>query len=149
MTETKTVEVPLYDQLAALIAKATDEDLADGGRYFAETCHDLTRCRHEETGEYQHATDGELIELLWNNRRTILDSLASQSLSTDEEVRRLVEAASALDRVTDWDEYAELPGDTRITLTASTGEEIGDSFTLGDVRKLRQALQSKDTPSHD
>lgn len=62
----------LATQLDALINKATDEQLADRGRYFADSCDDLTRCRHEEIGEFQHSTDGELIELLWNNRHLIL-----------------------------------------------------------------------------
>jgi len=61
------------EELRALIAQATDSDLADGGRYFAETCHDLTRCRHGEIGEYQDGSDGDLIEWLWNNRRRILE----------------------------------------------------------------------------
>lgn len=66
-------------ELRSLIAKATAEDLSDGGRYFAETYDDLTRCRHEEIGEYQHATDGELIEWLWNRRNEIADLYAAHS----------------------------------------------------------------------
>lgn len=67
------------DKLKALIAAATDEDLADGGRYFGESFDDLTRCRHEEIGEYQHRADGELIEYLWNNRAAI----ASQAVELE------------------------------------------------------------------
>lgn len=65
----------------ALTAKATAENLADGGRYFNECFSDLTRCRHGEIGEYQHPADGELIELLWNNRETIL--IALRALAKD------------------------------------------------------------------
>ena len=57
--------------LATLIASATQEDLADGGRYFADSLCDLTRCRHSEIGEYLDAADGELIEWLWNHRHAI------------------------------------------------------------------------------
>lgn len=64
-------------ELRVLIAKATQEELADGGRYFAETCDDLTRCRHEEIGEYQHSADGDLIEWLWNRRHAIADLFAA------------------------------------------------------------------------
>lgn len=60
------------EQLAALAEKATKEELRDGGRYFAESYMDLTRCNHGETGEYVHRADGELIELLWNHRHAIL-----------------------------------------------------------------------------
>lgn len=56
----------LAEDLARLSAKATQEDLADGGRYFAESYDDLTQCRHSEIGEYQRSADGELIEALWN-----------------------------------------------------------------------------------
>lgn len=59
-----------------------------------------------------------------------------RSTSTEE----LVEAMRAVDRITDWDEYVDMPDDTRITLTAATGEEIGDNFTIGDVRHIRTAL---------
>jgi hypothetical protein len=45
-----TPEVTRAEELRALIAKATNERLSDGGRYFAESCDDLTRCRHEEIG---------------------------------------------------------------------------------------------------
>lgn len=59
--------------LRNLLVKATDEDLTDGGRYFDETYTDLTRCRHEEIGEYQNRHDGLLIEWLWNHRHQIAD----------------------------------------------------------------------------
>ena len=62
-------------KLRELIAKATDSDLSDGGRYFAETCNDLTNCRHGETGEYQDGHDGDLVEYLWNNRSLIAAAL--------------------------------------------------------------------------
>lgn len=65
----------LRQALDTAIAKATDSDLTDGGRYFAETCQDLTRCRHGETGEYIDGHDGDLVELLWNNRKAILQLL--------------------------------------------------------------------------
>lgn len=60
------------DELRTLIAEATPEDLADDGRYFAESCDDLTQCRHQEIGEYQRSDDGRLIEWLWNRRHSIL-----------------------------------------------------------------------------
>jgi hypothetical protein len=63
--------------LRALIAKATQEDLTDDGRYFAETYADLTRCRHQEIGEYEHSPDGKLVEWLWNKRQVIADLLAT------------------------------------------------------------------------
>ncbi len=69
--------------LRELIAKATQEELADGGRYFAGTCDDLTRCRHEEIGEYQHSADGELIEWLWNRRHAIADMFATTPSITE------------------------------------------------------------------
>jgi len=62
-------------KLRELIAKATDSDLSDGGRYFAETCNDLTNCRHGDTGEYQDGHDGELVEYLWNNRSLVAAAL--------------------------------------------------------------------------
>lgn len=64
------------DELKRLISRATQEDLADGGRYFAESCSDLTRCRHDEIGEYEDKYDGELIEWLWNHRHEIAEKLS-------------------------------------------------------------------------
>jgi hypothetical protein len=75
------------EELRVLIDKATNEDLADDGRYFAESCDDLTRCRHEEIGEYQNTADGALIEWLWNRRRKILSLLAAQIDPSAREVR--------------------------------------------------------------
>lgn len=60
------------ERLRALIDKATDSDLSDGGRYFHEDCSDLTKCGHGDTGEYQNRHDGKLVEWLWNNRAAIL-----------------------------------------------------------------------------
>jgi hypothetical protein len=65
----------LADELESLIAKSTDEDLDDRGRYFRETYNDLTQCSHGETGEYGNPSDGRLIEFLWNNRRTFVTAL--------------------------------------------------------------------------
>lgn len=70
-------------ELRELISKATQEDLADGGRYFADSLQDLTRCRHSEIGEYQDGHDGELIEWLWNRRGEIADLYASTALATE------------------------------------------------------------------
>lgn len=81
----------LVAELARLIELADESDLTDGGRYFEDTCDDLTKCYHGDTGEYRHKADGELIELLWNNRHTILaalnrtpptDGLAGEELQT-------------------------------------------------------------------
>lgn len=58
-------------ELRVLIGRATASDLTDDGRYFADTFDDLTRCRHEEIGEYQHRHDGPLVEWLWNRRDEI------------------------------------------------------------------------------
>ncbi len=58
-------------ELRVLISRATPEHLSDNGRYFGETYTDLTRCRHEEIGEYQHRHDGPLVEWLWNRRDEI------------------------------------------------------------------------------
>ena len=69
------------DELEALIDKATDCDLADEGRYFSETCNDLTSCRHGETGKYNDQHDGPLVEFLWNHRHHYLSLLRSASLS--------------------------------------------------------------------
>ncbi|NIJ34305.1 hypothetical protein [Sphingomonas oligoaromativorans] len=63
--------------LEGLIAKATQEDLTDDGRYFADSFADLTKCHHQEIGEYQHRADGKLIEWLWNQRHSIADCLRS------------------------------------------------------------------------
>jgi hypothetical protein len=68
---------PLREALADAIARATDEDLSDGGRYFHDSCCDLTKCGHGDTGEYQHSADGKLVELLWNNRHTLLQALSA------------------------------------------------------------------------
>jgi hypothetical protein len=65
----------LADELEALAAKATAGDLHDGGRWFAETCSDLTQCHHGDTGEYGNRHDGKLIEKLWNNLPAILAAL--------------------------------------------------------------------------
>lgn len=65
----------LIRQLAAAIEKADQSDLTDGGRYFVEHLTDLTRCRHGETGEYLCEADGQLVEILWNNRHTFLNTL--------------------------------------------------------------------------
>lgn len=63
-------------ELEALIAKASDMNLADGGRYFYETCHNFTECDHGDCGEYTEGkNDGKLVEFLWNNRNTILAAL--------------------------------------------------------------------------
>lgn len=59
-------------ELAALIARATDEDLLDGGRYFDGAMNDLTQCGHGDTGEYRNRHDGALVEWLWNRRHEIL-----------------------------------------------------------------------------
>lgn len=59
-------------EFEALIEGATDEDLADGGRYFSESCFDLTKCGHGDTGEYVSRADGRLVEFLWNHRRQLL-----------------------------------------------------------------------------
>ncbi len=64
-------------EIDALLEKATDEDLSDGGRYFDESFDDLTRCRHEEVGEYQNRHDGALIEWLWNHRLEIRQMYAA------------------------------------------------------------------------
>ena len=63
------------DELERLLAAAEDSDLTDGGRYFAETCEDLTRCRHGETGEYVDPRNGEALEALWNARNAILTEI--------------------------------------------------------------------------
>jgi hypothetical protein len=79
------------DLLATLIGKATDSDLADGGRYFSDTNNDLCKCGHGDTGEYQNPNDGKLIEWLWNNRNRIFNFLESIQITstfrTDTEVQ--------------------------------------------------------------
>lgn len=65
----------LSDTLAGLAEKATEGELTDGGRYFAVSCDDLTRCNHSDTGEYSNRHDGKLVEQLWNNLPTILAAL--------------------------------------------------------------------------
>ena len=82
LPESTKTGVTVAEELRALIAKATNERLSDGGRYFAESCDDLTRCRHEEIGEYQHAADGELIEWLWNRRNEIATLYATDRIDT-------------------------------------------------------------------
>lgn len=62
----------LADQIEALAAKATPSPLSDGGYYFSETCSDLTKCSHDETGYYLNDADGDLIAALWNNRETLI-----------------------------------------------------------------------------
>lgn len=84
-------------ELEALIAKATDENLSDGGRYFADSCTDLTQCRHSEIGEYGHASDGELIEWLWNHRRMIHSALAKVA-AAPELLASLIELLEPLER---------------------------------------------------
>ncbi|BBC99130.1 hypothetical protein [Sphingobium sp. YG1] len=79
------------EELRTLIAQATDSDLADGGRYFVETCHDLTRCRHGEIGEYLDGSDGDLIEWLWNNRHEILRAIEWQPIETAPRDRTLID----------------------------------------------------------
>ena len=66
----------LIADLTAAIAKATGDDLSDVRLCFHESCDDLTRCRHDEIGEYQHSADGELVELLWNNRANFVALLS-------------------------------------------------------------------------
>lgn len=74
-------------ELRILVNNATRSDLTDGGRYFADDCSDLTRCRHEEIGEYQNQRDGPLVEWLWNNREEIiaLYQLAAMVAETTEQ----------------------------------------------------------------
>lgn len=60
------------EELEKLIAEATDENLADDGRYFDGHFNDLTQCSHDETGRYCHAPDGKLVEFLWNHRHQFL-----------------------------------------------------------------------------
>ena len=86
----------MADDLAALIASATDDDLSDDGRYFSESLSDLTQCRHCEIGEYQRPQDGKLVEWLWNKRHAIRDMLATRAAppAMDREaVERVREAA--------------------------------------------------------
>lgn len=74
---------PMIQRMAeidALLEKATDENLSDGGRYFDESFDDLTRCRHEEVGEYQNRHDGALVEWLWNHRLEIRQMYAALAI---------------------------------------------------------------------
>lgn len=64
-------------ELERLIAQATDSDLVEDGRYFHETCRDLTSCYHGDTGNFGDPADAKLVVFLWNNRRRILASLAA------------------------------------------------------------------------
>lgn len=70
----------LSHQLKALIVAATDDDLMDRGAYFSESCNDLTRCYHGDTGRYCDPEDGKLVEFLWNNRRVIVRALETVGL---------------------------------------------------------------------
>jgi len=85
----------IMDDLKALAAKATDGDLADGGRYFGGTCVDLTRCNHGDTGEYRNEHDGRLIEALWNAYRagTIGDTAAAEAKGYERGLREAAELA--------------------------------------------------------
>jgi hypothetical protein len=66
------------EELKGLIAKATNSDLSDGGRYFYDSCSDLCQCGHGDTGEYLHRADGKLIEWLWNHRHEIAKALEAR-----------------------------------------------------------------------
>ncbi len=92
----------LADELAALIAKATDSDLSDGGRYFRETCTDLTRCNHGDTGEYVELADGKLVEWLWNHRATILAALSPVAPAGASDVREALARTMAESVDLDW-----------------------------------------------
>ena len=81
------------EELRNLIAKATDSNLTDDGRYFHDTCDDLTKCYHGDTGEYQCEADGKLVEWLWNHRNEIADLYEARHRSADSE---LVEALAAV-----------------------------------------------------
>lgn len=50
--------------------RPTDDDLTDDGRYFHDSCCDLTQCGHGDTGEYSNRDDGKLIQFLWNGWRS-------------------------------------------------------------------------------
>lgn len=82
--------------LRKLLATATDEDLTDDGRYFADTFHDLTKCWHGDTGEYQHQPDGKLVEWLWNNRRTIADTIDALRAERDALAARVADLQTSV-----------------------------------------------------
>jgi len=107
-------------ELRELIAKATDEDLADGGRYFSQSCDDLTQCRHDEIGEYQRSADGDLIEWLWNRRKEIVSLYEARAHSDPRpvagEVREAIIAA-----ITEAD--GRFGYSYRLTKMDETGEE--------------------------
>jgi len=79
MSEEQKPAAPSVDveRLRILIEQADGEDLTDGGRYFAETLCNFTECYHGDCGEHGNKANGELVELLWNNRRAILAALTS------------------------------------------------------------------------
>ena len=89
------------DEIERLLAAAEDSDLTDGGRYFADTCEDLTRCRHGEIGEYVDPRNGEALEALWNARKAMLT-----------EIRELRAENARLKEALDEDGLAEIITDT-------------------------------------
>lgn len=124
MTTTKT-RADLASELDTLIAKATQESLTDGGRYFQESCDDLTRCRHEEIGEYQNSADGELIEWLWNHRRDI-HALLAPSLPQPSLAMRFRRRMESSVTVAGWDGLAEFSDGLKTAIAFSREPIAGD-----------------------
>ncbi len=117
------------DALIELLGKATDSDLSDGGRYFSETCNDLTRCGHGDTGEYQHSPDGKLVEWLWNNRHAIVANdreviaLRAEIARRDADVRLAMQALQAFGETEEGVNTAY--GILRDSLTPTTSDKDG------------------------
>ncbi len=123
--------------LARLKLAATDEDLADGGRYFRESCSNLTECRHDEVGEYQNSSDGELIEELWNafRRGTLIVVPHAVSLVIDTTLDPLKLAREIT---------ANALGDAGLTPTAAIVREGGADYHVGVKTALVAIASTKE-----
>lgn len=55
-----------FEKLLAEPPRATDDLLNENGRYFRESCSDLTQCYHGDTGNFDNDVDGRVIAVLWN-----------------------------------------------------------------------------------
>jgi len=150
MTTTPEPLLPVVqgDELRDLIAKATQEDLSDGGRYFRETYTDLTRCRHEEIGEYQHRHNGPLIEWLWNHRAEIADMYDARLSSTPASavpdasgLREALEAALAKRSVPTMDPVWSAAFNAALDMVARDVATFSPRPTQADASDAREVLR--------
>jgi len=121
------------EQLAAPDAAATQEELHPSGRYFADSCDDLTRCGHGDTGEFRRDADGRLIAAMWNAYRA--GQLVVRTEPSEADVERVA-------RIIDPSSWAVMDGELERMLRKYRGQHIGwpaDQFQHKESMALARA----------